>query len=121
MPNHKVEFDWDVLDAMLQFKVTLKFCADYLNVSTDAIQRRIKEVKGITFTEYHELRVQRTASKLQQKAIEMAIQGDRVLLIFCLKNLAGWSDKIETKEIEVTKEDTKLLIKEAQELVEKMQ
>ena len=45
MPNHKVEFDWDVLDAMLQFKVTLKFCADYLNVSTDAIQRRIKAMQ----------------------------------------------------------------------------
>jgi len=93
--SRKVEVDWKTLDALLQFKVTLKFCADYLEISTDAIQRRCKEEKGMTFEEYHQSRLQRTATKLQQKAIEMALSGDRTMLIFCLKNLAGWTDKVE--------------------------
>lgn len=51
----------------------------------------------MTFEEYHESRISRTATKLQQKALEMALNGDRTMLIFCLKNLAGWSDKQEIK------------------------
>lgn len=106
----KINVDWKTLDALLQFKVTLKFCADYLGVSTDSIQRRCKEEKGITFEEYHQSKLARTATKLQQKAIEMALSGDRTMLIFCLKNLAGWTDKLENnhKLTEETKETLKL-------------
>lgn len=93
----KVELDWGRLDALLQFKATLKFCAEYLEVSVDSIQRRIKEEKGITFEEYAALKLNRTAVKLQQKAIEMALGGNTTMMIFALKNLAGWSDKMETK------------------------
>ena len=50
----------------------------------------------MTFGEYHELRMENTATKLQQKAIEMALKGDRTMMIFCLKNLAKWADKIDT-------------------------
>lgn len=92
----KVNIDWKTLDALLQFKVTLKFCAEYLGVSIDSIQRRCKEEKLMTFEEYHQSKLARTATKLQQKAIEMALGGDRTMLIFCLKNLAGWADKVES-------------------------
>jgi hypothetical protein len=110
----KVEIDWKVLDALLAFKVTQKFCADYMEVSEDAIQRRCKEEKGMTFTEYHQSRLQRTAVKLQQKAIEMAISGNTTMMIFCLKNLAGWADKQEMAidhsglTITIKKEDEQL-------------
>lgn len=96
MPNPKIELDYKELNALLQFKVTLAFVADYLGVSRDTIIRRIREDHDLTFNEYHELRVSRTATKLQQKAIEMALKGDRTMLIFSLKNLARWSDKLET-------------------------
>jgi hypothetical protein len=95
MAQPKVEIDWKILDTLLQFKVTLKFCAEYLECSVDAIQRRIKEEKGKTFEEYHASKLGRTAVKLQQKAIEMALTGDRTMMIFCLKNLAGWADKVD--------------------------
>lgn len=91
----KVEINWSELDALLQFKVSLKFCADYMGVTIDAIRRRIKEEHNMTFGQYHELKMERTATKLQQKAIEMALQGNTTMMIFALKNLAKWSDKIE--------------------------
>lgn len=93
----KVELNYDKLDALLQFKVSLKFCAEYMEVSEDTIQRRLKEEHGMTFTEYHALKMERTAVKLQQKAIEMALSGNNTMMIFALKNLAKWSDKIEQK------------------------
>ncbi len=91
----KVEVNYDKLDALLQFKVSLRFCAEYLGVSADTIQRRLKEEKGLTFEQYHAQKIERTAVKLQQKAIEMAMGGDRTMMIFCLKNLAGWADKLD--------------------------
>lgn len=96
MAQPRVEFSWEKLDALLQFKATLKFCAEYLEVSVDTVQRRIKEEKGITFEEYAALKLQRTAVKLQQKAIEMALAGNTTMMIFALKNLAGWADKVES-------------------------
>jgi len=93
--SRKVKINWDQLDALLQFKVSLKFCAEYMGVSRDAIIRRIRENFDMTFAEYHALKMERTATKLQQKAIELALGGNNTMLIFCLKNLAGWSDKQE--------------------------
>ena len=112
MANHKTEVNFDKLDALLQFKVSMKFCADYLGVSIDAIRRRIKERYDMTFTEYHQLKMERTATKLQQKAIEMALDGNNTMMIFCLKNLANWADKQEIQnnisEITIKKEDSDL-------------
>lgn len=95
MPQPKKELNYDALDALLQFKVSINFCADYLKVSKDTIMRRLKEDKGMTFTEYHNLQMEGTATKLQQKAIKMALEGNNTMMIFCLKNLAKWADKQE--------------------------
>lgn len=93
--SKKVELNYEVLEALCQFKVTLEFCADYMKVSKDAIKRRLKEDLDMTFTEYCDLKRQRTALKLQQKAIEGALAGNTTLMIFALKNIANWSDKVE--------------------------
>lgn len=93
----KKKLNYDALDALLQFKTTKKFCSDYLGISEDTIERRLREDKDMTFTQYHELKMGRTGIKLQQKAIEQALSGNATLMIFALKNLAGWSDKIDQK------------------------
>jgi hypothetical protein len=58
---------------------------------------------------------------LLKKQYDVAMAGNVSMLIWLGKNILGQSDKVETKTVEVSKEDTKILIKEAQELVEKMQ
>jgi len=40
--------------------------------------------------------MENTSTKLQQKALQMAMGGNGTLMVFCLKNLAKWSDKQET-------------------------
>lgn len=96
----RIEIDFKVLDALVQFKVTKGFVADYLGVSEDTVERRIKEKTSMTYTNYCQLKQQRTALKLQQKCIEQALKGDRTLMIFALKNMAGWADKIEQTEFD---------------------
>ena len=96
----KIEINFEILDALVQFKVTKIFVADYMKVSEDTIEKRIKENFNMTFTEYSKLKQQRTGFKLQQKCIEQALAGDRTLMIFALKNMAGWSDKLEQTAID---------------------
>ena len=55
----------------------------------------IPNLDDMTFGEYHALRMEGTATKLQQKAIEMALAGNSTMMIFALKNLANWSDRQE--------------------------
>ena len=108
MAQPKVEVDWKILDTLLQFKVTLKFCANEIGVSERTIQRRIEEEKGMTFEQYHDIKLTRTGVKLQQKAIEMALAGNTTMMIFSLKNLAKWSDKIDHGITEDTANGLKL-------------
>jgi hypothetical protein len=98
--GNKILIDFKVLDALVQFKVTKGFVADYLKVSEDTVEKRIKENTGMTFTEYSKLKQQNVAYKLQQKCIEQALKGDRTLMIFALKNMANWSDKVEQTAID---------------------
>jgi len=46
-----------------------------------------------TFTEYKQKRKEVIKVKLKQKAIKMALEKENAtMLIFCLKNLCGWTD-----------------------------
>lgn len=103
--SSKIELNYEVLDALLQHKITKRFCADYFGVSEDTIERRLKEDFKMTFKEYHALKMENTSYKLQQQAIQMALDGNAVMMIFCLKNLAGWSDKHESTEQSTVKID----------------
>lgn len=92
-----IEVNFKELDALLQFKVSKSFVADYLGVSEDTIDRRIKEKFNMTFTQYKALRSGTMSIKLQQKAIQMAVAGDKTMLKFALKNMSGWTESVEEK------------------------
>ena len=98
MARPKTQLDFNELDAMLQFGPTLRFCADHFGVGVSTIERKIKELHNLTFAEYKDEKMDKVRLKLQQKAIQMALKGDRVMLIFCLKNLCKWADKIDSNE-----------------------
>jgi hypothetical protein len=107
MAMPKTELNYQALDALLQFKVTKKFCADYLQISEDAIDRRIKEDYGINFGEYHSLRMGRTAVKIQQKIVELALKGNPKLLEVAAKYLAGWTEK---SDLVISNSDLRVII-----------
>ena len=126
MAKPETKFDYKIVDTALYFGATIKqlqFLLEKngLKVHERTIQRAITRDTGRTFEEYRSFHEGGLQLKLIQKAVEMALSGNVAILIFLLKNKCGYSDKVETKMVEVSKEDTKILIKEAQELVEKMQ
>lgn len=107
----KCPFSWEKLDGLLAYKSSLVVCADILETTDTTIKNHIQRRYGLTFSEYAELKLSRTKFKLVQKAIEMAMSGNATMLIFSLKNLAGWSDKQEHELSENVKEIINLAYK----------
>jgi hypothetical protein len=93
MPKVVKDFSWDKLDSILQMGAQKPMAAAILGCSEDYIAKQIKLEHGMTFTEYRESKLSITKIKLINKAINKAMAGENVMLIFCLKNLCGWRDK----------------------------
>jgi hypothetical protein len=91
----QAKIDWEKLDMVLELGASLDMTAGYLDVSEDTIEKYIRKEKGYGFREYRERKMAKVKLKLIQKAQTMASDGNVVMLIFCLKNLAGWTDKVE--------------------------
>lgn len=90
-----IQLDWSKLDMALSLGATTQMAADYLEVSVSYLEKKITAEKGMALGEYRNLKMASTKLKLIQKALSKAFDGDNTMLIFSLKNLCGWSDKIE--------------------------
>lgn len=102
-----IEIDLEQLAAFCRLKPTLADCAAFFKCSEDTIERRIKSHYNLTFAEFREQNMTQTRYGLIRKAIQKAETGDNTMLIFCLKNLCGWTDK----PIESNKDNEKDLSK----------
>jgi hypothetical protein len=106
MSRKKIIINWDKLDSYLQLKASRKACACLIGVSEDSIDRYVKKKTGMTFGDYAKSKMEPVKLKLVQKALSMALSGNVVMMIFCLKNIAGWTDspdiEIEQQEIDAT-------------------
>lgn len=94
----KKKFNWKKLNDLCAKSMKLMDCADILECSEDTIERYIRAEFDMTFAEYRDKKMSGTRLRLVEKAFELADKGNVVILIFCLKNLCGWMDKIENEE-----------------------
>jgi AraC-like DNA-binding protein len=81
----------DQLAALMRFRPTREDAAAFFGVSIDTIERRIKSETGLTFLQFREQKMVHTRISLVRNALKRAETSD-AMLIFCLKNLCGWSD-----------------------------
>jgi hypothetical protein len=94
MARPPVEIEFRKLKELMRFKPRLLDAAAFFECSEDTIERRIKEETGLSFAEFREQNMVHTRMSLIQTALKKASAGDNVMLIFCLKNLCDWSDKV---------------------------
>ena len=84
------------LKAICKLRPSLQDTAAFFNVSEDTILRRCKEYESLTFAELRDKYMAETRLKLVNKAISMALNDkNTAMMIFCLKNLNKWQDKID--------------------------
>jgi len=107
--------DWPTIRTELFRQTTgqdfKKWRAEHLP-SQSTLERWLKSDAGVTsLVELKEKRLMTIRTRLQSKAITMALAGDKALLIFSLKNLCNWSDRhaIEESSTQKFEENTELL------------
>lgn len=71
--------------------------AEYTEVPSEATLERmvLAHFECSNMTEYREKRRDSLKIQLKRKAVTMALGGNVSMLIFCLKNLCGWSDNVQ--------------------------
>lgn len=97
MARPRLEIDQDQLEAFCRMNPTLKDAAAFFKCSEDTIERRCKEFGYNDFADARQQNMVHTRLKLIRSALAMAEKGNPALMIFCLKNLCGWADKIESR------------------------
>lgn len=93
MPK-KADFDIEKLKAIMRMKPTLEDVAAFFQCEPRTIQRFIRQQFKCTFVVFREQNMVHTRLSLVRTAIQQAEKGNTTMLIFCLKNLCGWGDRL---------------------------
>lgn len=93
-PNAKIR-DLDQLETFMRLKPTLADTAAFFKVGIQTVEDTIRRHYDLTFREFREQNMVHTRMMLIRTALGKAKGGDNTMLIFCLKNLCGWADKME--------------------------
>jgi hypothetical protein len=90
-----MEFNgWDQLKVLAVW-ATAEYCADQLGMSSDSLDRRLKEKYGHGFAEYKKKVQEPMRINLLKKQYDVAMSGNTAMLIWLGKQHLGQKDKHE--------------------------
>ncbi len=91
------EQGWENFDKLLAIQCTMREIAAFYGLSELTVRERVKKVKGMEFHEYASMTKPKGLVSLRRKQMEMALSGDRTMLVWLGKQYLGQSDKTETR------------------------
>jgi hypothetical protein len=94
----KKDINLEQLKGLMRMRPTLQDTAAFFGVSDRTITRTIKSEFGLGFVEFQRQYIMPTKYDLVRRALVEALKTpvNTQMLIFCLKNLNGWSEKTTT-------------------------
>jgi hypothetical protein len=95
MGRPRKEINWTALDKLCHIQCTLSEIAGYHECSEDTIERAIKREKGVTFAEYYKTKSMGGKISLRRKQFQVAIDGDKGMLIWLGKQYLGQKERAE--------------------------
>lgn len=92
------KLDYSIIDNLCALHCTGEEIAAFLNVDYDTLNAGIKRKTKKTFSEYFAIKSSKGKISLRRKQYELAMAGDKVMLIWLGKQYLGQVDK---KELEL--------------------
>jgi len=93
----KIEINWDVVDDLCEVQCTSDEICAALKISEDTLERACKRDKKCLFADYSKQKRRAGFVSLRHKQFEMAMAGDRTMLIWLGKQYLGQSENIEER------------------------
>ena len=93
-----IQIDWAQFDKLCEFQCTLNEIAAWFECSIDTIENKVKEAHGVKFSDYYDQKRGRGKVSLRRKQWNVAMKGDKTMLIWLGKQYLSQSDKIEVEE-----------------------
>jgi hypothetical protein len=103
------EVDWVTFEKLCAMHCTQEEIANFLEMSVDTLERRVKEDHDVGFAELYRQKRAKGRISLRRKMMEVAQGGNVAMLIFLSKNLLGFGDRVVTESAE-DNEKSKLII-----------
>ncbi len=91
----KKPVDWDIISKLCGLHCNQEEIAAFTGVSLDTIERACKRENKINFAEYYRQKKDLGRVSLRRKQWEVAMSGDKTLLIWLGKQMLGQSEKTE--------------------------
>lgn len=96
MPAYPIiDIDTEKISALMRLKPTLADTAAFFKCAERTIERFIRDNFNLTFVEFRDQNMVHTRLDLVREAIRQAKSGNTAMLIFCLKNVCQWADKVD--------------------------
>ncbi len=91
----KANIDWDRVDKLLQAQCSGVGIASLLGIDYDTLSRRCKEVHKTNFEDYMRRKKSEGLELIRAKQFELAMRGDRTMLIWLGKQYLGQKENQE--------------------------
>lgn len=85
------------LGELMRLNPTLEDTAAFFECGATTVEDTIRKHYDITFREFREQRMVHTRLRLVRNLVNEADKGNITAMIFALKNLNGWSDKVKNE------------------------
>ncbi len=97
MARPRIEIDWSDFDKLCVMQATLEEIASWFGCSVDTIERAVKRKAKMGFAEYFTQKAGRGRVSLRRKQYEMALAGDRTMLIWLGKQYLKQTETVVSK------------------------
>lgn len=97
MARPRKEINWDEFDKLCQLHATQTEIASWFAISVDTIDRAVKRTHGVGFAEYYAQKAAGGKISLRRQQWQMAMKGDKTMLIWLGKQHLEQSDKMDQR------------------------
>lgn len=95
-PAAQAKIDANELNELMKFFPSIEETADWFKVSESSLQRFVKANFGMSFDCLRNKGLNKTRTAIRRAQINLALSGDRVMLIWTGKQYLGQSEKTES-------------------------